>query len=51
MKDLRAELINVFGKVQGVFFRKSTQEKANKIGLKPEFDVKLGLRPLINSGL
>lgn len=34
MKDLRAELITVFGKVQGVFYRKSTQEKAKKIGLK-----------------
>jgi len=34
MKDLRAELIIVFGKVQGVFYRKNTQEKAKKIGLK-----------------
>ena len=34
MKDLRAELISVFGKVQGVFYRKSTQEKALKLGLK-----------------
>ncbi len=34
MKDIRAELITVFGKVQGVFYRKSTQKKAWELGIK-----------------
>jgi len=34
MIDLQAELLQVYGKVQGVFYRKSTKETADKIGLK-----------------
>jgi acylphosphatase len=33
MKDLQAEIIQVYGKVQGVFYRKSTQAEAKKLGL------------------
>ena len=33
MKDLQAEIIQVYGKVQGVFYRKSTQAEANQLGL------------------
>jgi acylphosphatase len=33
MTDPQAELIRVYGKVQGVFYRKSTKIEADKIGL------------------
>lgn len=32
--ESQAEIIRVYGKVQGVFYRKSTQAEAQKIGLK-----------------
>ncbi|PTM05514.1 MAG: acylphosphatase [Bacteroidetes bacterium] len=33
MNDIQAEIIQVYGKVQGVFYRKSTLIEAKKLGL------------------